>query len=144
MTSTITRAVPSSVGRAVDVDTVAALLTITTHGATVGTHGAPYGGDGILVAMPEHGAVLDFDNYALRGAFYADVLDWVRRVAPMVTAVGASPARYFGAWVDGDLMYLDVVEAFSSAEEERAVAAGRTRGQLAIWHNGRRECIPTV
>jgi hypothetical protein len=116
-------------------------LLAATAAATLTPQATPYVGDGILVAMPEHGIVLAPEAEQV----YGRVHDWVEQAAHHVTAPGATPARYFGAWRDEDgVLYLDVVQAFSSAEEDRALWAAFRRGQIAIWHNGRRELINTL
>lgn len=128
--------VMSSVGNPVDHARVTAGLLAARH-ATLTTTGVRYQGDGILVALPTYGTTIS-------QADGPTVAEWVRLVAPAVTAVGASPRRYFGAWTDPDgTIYLDVVEAWSSAEEPEALAAARARHELAVWHNGRHEEIPT-
>lgn len=125
--------VPSSVGDPVDYAAVTRALLSTECGATVDPRGGTYLGDGIAVALPQYGT-------ATIGRDPAYVERWVRTVAAHVTAV-ASPRRYFGAWLDNGVLYLDVAEVFSSAEEDRALDAARRRGQLAVWHAGRREEI---
>lgn len=133
---------PTYTGRPVNVyrvaDAVLAALAAGECGATIGTHGTPYAGDGILVALPEYSATITLDPGDLVLPIRVDA--WVERVAHAVTVAG-SPRRYFGAWVDGTTLHLDVVEAFSSAEEREAIFAGIQRGQRAIFHAGRRECI---
>jgi hypothetical protein len=140
--------VPSSTGNPLRTDAVVrALLDTVKTGATVDAQGHPYRGDGILVALPEYGVILT--PRGVRGLWSAnlDIPDfvsaWVETRGPVVTAIGASPARYFGIWDDGTNLHFDVVEAFSSAEEDRAVEAGRARNQISIWHHGRQEEIPT-
>lgn len=125
--------VPSSVGDPTDYAAVTRALLATDCGTTVDPRGNAYAGDGIAVALPQYGMAT-----VVRDA--AHVERWVRKVAAHVTAV-ASPRRYFGAWVQDGLLVLDVAEVFSSAEEDRALDAARRRGQLAVWHNGRREEI---
>lgn len=137
MTSTMTRRVPSSVGRPVDVERVTAAILAATDGATLTSTATPYGGDGIVVALPQYSQTLD-------PAFQTSqhVARWVERVAPQVS-VNATPRRYFGAWQSDGLLYLDVVEAYSSADRDLAVAAGRRRDQIAVWDAGRGVEIPT-
>lgn len=133
-----------SVGNPVNSFTVARALirgVVQHNGATVSATGTLYQGDGIAVAMPEHGTFITSGTNNGAGELMA-IRRWVDKVAPAVT-VTASPARYFGAWMDEGKLYLDVVEVFSSAEEDRAVAAGRARSQISIWHNGRGEEIAT-
>jgi hypothetical protein len=131
----------SSVGPAADVDKVVTVILLVQDGATLGAQGHRYTGDGIMVAMPEHGAVIDT---AHTPGWMDALAQWVERVAPVVTEVGATPARYFGAWYgpNGHL-YLDVVQGFSSADRDLAIAAGRARDQIAVWDAARREEIPT-
>jgi hypothetical protein len=134
-----------SVGNPVDSLTVTHALvreTLMHDAATVSVAGTPYRGDGIIVALPEHGTFFTPGTNTATGELMA-IRRWVEKVAPQVTAT-ASPARYFGAWLDQGKLYLDVVEAYSSAEEDRAIAAARARGQLAIWHSGRQELISTT
>ncbi len=128
---------PSSVGNPVDVERVTAALVAAGDGATVGQRGEAYAGSGILVALPEHGERVN----ASADVFTVELVRrWVAGAARAVSAT-SSPARYFGAWVDRGTLYLDVVEAFSDSEERDAIAAGNARGELAIFHAGRGECI---
>lgn len=134
---------PTYTGRPVNVYRITDLILAAPEGITVHASTAqPYTGDGILVALDHkfsRETVGDWQTPQLRRHL---VREWVEWAAPAVTVV-SSPRRYFGAWWHQGTLYLDVVEAFSSAEEDRAVAAGRARGQLAVWHNGRRELIYT-
>lgn len=136
--------VPSSVGDPTDYAAVARALLSTDCGVTVDPRGNAYAGDGIAVALPEYGATAwapRAEQSPERAQVITDqVTAWVRSVAHAVTAV-ASPRRYFGAWLDNGTLHLDVTEVFSSAEEDRALDAARRRGQLAVWHAGRREEI---
>lgn len=139
-----TGTVPSSVGDPTDYAAVVRALLSTDCGVTVDQRGHAYSGDGIAVALPEYGTTAwapRADQSPERAQVIADqVAAWVREVAHAVTAT-ASPRRYFGAWLDNGVLYLDVTEVFSSAEEGRALDAARRRGQLAAWHAGRREEI---
>lgn len=122
---------------ALQVDTIADALL--TGCASVDRHGMPYGGSGILVALDRaQGWTMAPTRHR---AIVRDVVRrWVARVAPLVTSRPAG--LYFGAWRDSDgTLYLDVAQAFSDAEEDDAMAAARARGQLAVWHAGRRQCI---
>ncbi len=67
----------------------------------------------------------------------------VQRLAHAYTdahrAVLAQPGHYLRAWLDGNVLYLDV----SQVVPERAVALrlGRERGQLAVFDLARREDV---
>lgn len=87
------------------------LLTEGTYNAS----GEPYVGGGYLVSLPGFERVTS-DPVAIAA--------WVR-------SVRLGPGQYLGAWRDGDRLYLDVSEVIH--DPIAAVAAGRARGQLAIW-----------
>jgi hypothetical protein len=129
----VTRRVPSSAGNPVrSAERIASALIDAPDGATLSFDGTPYRGDGILVAAR------GFDRRIGRTPTVAEVADWVREVAPVVT----SAARFhFGAWRNNGALYLDVAELFSSADEDAAMAAMDARREVAAWHNGRREVI---
>lgn len=112
---------------------------IVNGGATVTAAGLPYAGSGLVVAIPEHGRVIT-DGAGL-GAL-GQIAEWVGYAAHHVTAPSLRP-RYFGAWFEGDTLYLDVVEVFPREEEAEAIAAGAARNQIAIWDAGRQAEIPT-
>lgn len=147
MTLTSTGAAPTSVGNPTRYgaihNAIVATLTAGECGATLTARGTAYAGSGILVALPDVGTTIDLagaDLYVIS----ARTLRWLASAAATLTAPGASPARYVGAWRDGNTLHLDVVEAYSDAEEDRARAAGLARGELAIFHAGRRECITLI
>lgn len=102
-------------------------------GATVDRHGRPYTGSGILVALHQRTCDWRYPRPWLA--------EWVEEVAPLVTAVGASPYRYLSGWRTGDLLHVAVVEAWSDAEEREALDAARYRGLSHVWHAGRQELI---
>jgi hypothetical protein len=132
-----------SVGDPVARKLVANALATATDGATVMATGLPYAGSGIIVALPEHGYVVPIGSLGLASPRVAHgVRRWVDRVASAVTERSLRP-RAFGAWIDGDSLYLDVVEIFPGDQEDEAVAAGRTRNQISVWHAGRKQEIPT-
>jgi len=110
-------------------------LLAAPDGATVSRSGTPYGGNGIVVALPEHARIVDNPTPEL-------VWQWVRDVAHHVTVPTPRP-RFFGVWTSGHVAYLDVVEVFPADERDAAVAAGRARNQIAIWDAGRQVEIPT-
>ncbi len=132
----------ASTGNPVAVDVVAAALATATDGATVSRSGQPYGGSGILVAVPEHSMIFGQWTDHPDGLDLQAVRDWVEWKSATVTAPSLRPL-YFGAWRDGGNLYLDVVEAFPDDEEAAAVAAGAARNQIAVWHAGRGEEIAT-
>lgn len=142
MTETLRR-VPSSVGDPIRRDAIVSKLVDAIDGATVLPSGNDYAGSGILVAVPEFGAHLTAE--VMGGLTTAQVRAlvgmWVTLRAREVDN-GLHP-RAFGIWHARGAMYLDVVDIFSDAEEDDARNAGRVRDQIAIWHNGRREEIPT-
>lgn len=124
--------------------TKAVVSALLAEDTTVDAGGRPYVGDGILVALDEFGlkvtprAVQALNDLALT---LADLVEqWVEARSGRVLG-NYTPARYYGSWRDGDDLYFDVVEAYSSAEEDRAIDAARARGELAVWHNGRKEEI---
>lgn len=135
----VARGVLPSTGDPVARELVAAALVGATDGATVAPTGLPYGGSGILVAIPEYG-----DRIPVGWTPETSILarEWVDRVAPHVTGPHPRP-RYFGAWVDGGTLYLDIVESFPREDIAEAIAAGRARDQIAVWDAGRAEEIPT-
>lgn len=140
----------SSVGDPVARDVVARQLAAATDGATVWPSGLPYGGSGIIVAVPEHGRVWNVGPRTTQaladlGATLADLVrSWIDQEAAVAVA-GAQTLRprAFGAWRQGDTLFLDIVEIFPDDEEDAAIAAGRARNQIAIWHAGRGEEIAT-
>lgn len=142
MTETIRR-VPSSVGDPIRRDAIVSKLVNAIDGATVLPSGNDYAGSGILVAVPEFSFTVscEWPDDPERGSIVGMVRSWLNWVAPAVSE-GAHP-RAFGVWHSGGRIYLDVVDIFSDAEEDDARNAGRVRDQIAIWHNGRREEIPT-
>lgn len=130
MTSTLTRPA-GGIGDPTNYPGVTRALVAATDGYTVLPTGLLYRGAGIVVALPEYAA----DTIGCGdGSFRTQtIMEWVRRVAPAVTATSLRP-RAFGVWTDryGDA-YLDVVEIYPSDDRDAAIAAGRARGQLAIW-----------
>lgn len=127
----------SAVGDPTRYGAVLTAILSATDGATVAPGGGAYAGSGIAVALGAHELRLQLDDSALD----VEVARWIRHVAPIVTARGATPARYFGAWRDGDALVLDVVEMFSDIDRELALSAARNRGQRAVYDHGRRECV---
>lgn len=109
------------------------------------TSGQRYTGDGILVAIPGVGLVLEKETAEL---IPAAIAQWIENYA--APAIHNFPApffrpRFLGSWIDPEtgIVYLDIVEAFSREEKEAAIAAGIARDQIAIWDNGRQELIET-
>jgi hypothetical protein len=147
MSTTPGARVPSSVGNPLRTSAVVSALLAATDGATIDPSGHPYRGDGILVAVKGPGIVVTpraVEEVQAAGLTVPDLIHaWVTTRAPEVVG-NYTPARYYGVWhqeADADIpeaWYFDVVEAFSSAEEDRAIEAGRARGEVAIWHNGRK------
>lgn len=136
----------SSTGNPVRVDAIArALSDAAATGATVLPSGQPYVGSGIVVAVEDsdlYGDIFDWieEDYPQRR-----IHDWVESVSGLVANAQTLRQRAFGIWVNEvtHAVYLDVVEIFSDDDEAEAVAAGRARDQIAIWHNGRKETIDT-
>ena len=125
----------------------AAIVTdaLLSGDGTYGLTGQPYRGDGIIVALPALGLVLDRDDAALLPAVIGQ---WVSNYA--APAITSRPApfhrpRYVGSWVDSatGTLYLDVVEVFGRDDIAEAIEAGRDRNQIAIWDAGRGEEIAT-
>lgn len=137
MTSTILPG-PTYTGRPINVDRVTSRLIeeLIRGGVTLAGTATPYTGDGIAVAVPEYGELIPLGLPDAR----RHIREWVELRAH---AVSQSARFYFGAWLSGEYLYLDVVEIFSSADEDLAVAAGRRRNQISVWHNGRQQEIPT-
>ena len=102
-------------------------------GATVSVvRGVPVPTVGYVVGVPGRGIVVPSSQLT------GDVaMAWVERVR----TVASLPGRFVGVWVDGTRVYLDVVEILP--ERATAVAAGRTRGELAIFDLSRGEEIRT-
>lgn len=105
--------------------------------ATVDRHGMPYLGSGVLVA-------LDSAHHEALGRWLRPELtrmhvrEWVRHVAPVVTAYSAGV--YFGAWTDASgTLHLDVAQAFSELDD--ALVSALVRGEVAVYHAGRHEVI---
>jgi hypothetical protein len=141
MSTTPGARVPSSVGNPLRTEAVVSALLAATDGATIDPSGHPYRGDGILVALPKLGYVLTPERVNVLRDHGFTVEDFVSAFVDgrAFEVVGNyTPARYYGVWNDGESLHFDVVEAFSSAEEDRAIEAGRARGEVALWHNGRK------
>lgn len=145
----IARRVPSSVGRPVAVDAVVnAIVTEPSDGATIMATGLPYGGSGIVVALPGHGYVLNARRcrvLAENGFSPRDLVEvWVQNRAQIVTDAQTLRRRAYGVWRHGEEIHLDIVEIFSDEDEDLAVKAGQARNQISVWHAGRGEEIPTA
>ncbi|MEU3690531.1 hypothetical protein [Streptomyces narbonensis] len=80
-------------------------------------------GFGYMVAIPVYGKVIrGWDGST--GAVASFVAEHILRVS-------ASDSLWFGSWVeDGDL-YLDISE--NVIEREKALEAGRRRGEISVW-----------
>lgn len=89
---------------------------------------------GYAVSLPEFE-----QRYEVGPLFYRPVARAVRDYVTNQQAVLAQPGHYLGAWLDGDVLYLDV----SQVVPERAVALrlGRERQQRAIYDLARHEEI---
>lgn len=48
---------------------------------------------------------------------------------------------FVGTWLDNGVVYFDAVTYFSAANRERAIAAGRENGQLAIYDFATKESV---
>lgn len=98
--------------------------------------------DGFMVSYDSgdgHGLVLDAATKAERDAA---VKDWVAKQRKFVAS---DPEHYFGAWKDSSdgKVYLDVSQRFKPNEKEAAIAAGKSRNQIAIFDLGSFEEIGT-
>lgn len=117
--------------RAVDID---ALTSALLSGGTVSANGTHYAGSGILVPLPGHVWGCATSDPLIRPR----LAEWVRGSLPTVTAVGASPWRYLRSLVyPYGQTHIDVVEAWSDADEIYALEAARARGIAEVWHAGR-------
>lgn len=136
MSNYTTPATTRSTGDPVARSVVTHKLVGAGDGATITPSGLPYTGSGIVVALPDYAALLTSPDGPTVG-------EWVAAVASVVTDSSAPRPRAFGAWQHDGRLYLDVVELWSDADEDDAVSAGRARGEIAVWHNGRQEEIAT-
>lgn len=94
----------------------------TNGGATVSPFAESSPTDGYMVGVAGYGATLPLATATLE-----DVAAWVRDTRPHV----ATPRAFFGSWVDGDTLYLDVSQRFADCGVALIVAA--QRDELAIW-----------
>ncbi|MEU5299729.1 hypothetical protein ACH4YO_08055 [Streptomyces noursei] len=78
---------------------------------------------GYVVAKPEFGRKI----YGWSGST-AEIASFV---ADNLLAVASNERMWYGTWVSGDVLYLDLVEIIEDREE--AVRLGRERNELAIY-----------
>jgi hypothetical protein len=78
---------------------------------------------GYIVSLPGHECILHYPS--------TDVSKAVREFSLANKAVLAQPGKYLGAWVDKDLLYLDVSQHV--AELGTAYELGQRYHQLAIY-----------
>lgn len=125
----IVRRVLSSVGDPVDRAAVIGAILAATHtgGGTFDQRGGSYRGSGYLVGGAGPFLILDYvyEDHLLR-----KVIEWVYRAAPVVSE---RADLYFGAWVTGGLLYLDVTQHYSDEDYTFAVQAAWAREELAIF-----------
>ena len=98
---------------------------VTGDGASihVGTLEAPT--DGYMVSRPDTERVLDSPGHGLLER------DVARYVADHILIADRVGTVYFGAWRDGDKVYLDLSSRIT--DRERAKEWGRAWGQRAIY-----------
>lgn len=110
---------------------------VSTGGATVTlVHGRNVPSSGYVVAVKGHELRLRMTQDT-----HEDIRSYVERKRGVVAGSRITRPAYVGAWQDGADIVLDVVEILSDRAE--AVAAGQTRGELAIWDLARGEEIRT-
>lgn len=86
----------------------------------------PVPASGYVVAVPGHELRVKID-----GGVFRELRAYVERKRGVVAGAPVSRPRFYGTWVDGTDVVLDVVEVFS--DRAQAVVAGQDRGELAIW-----------
>jgi hypothetical protein len=77
-----------------------------------------------------------------KAAVRAQMQEWAAKVR---NEIRKDPAMHFGGWIDGGKLYLDVSRRYPESKEAEARAAGAPdrNNQIAIWHIGRGQPIPT-
>jgi hypothetical protein len=94
-------------------------------GASVNPHGATAVG-GYMVALPGHESIIRAWSPDSRPVEQVTLY-----VLDRWATVANDPALYFGAWLDGGRLYLDVSERV--ADESSALAKAADRNELAIY-----------
>ncbi|MFG2620723.1 hypothetical protein ACGFXC_24230 [Streptomyces sp. NPDC048507] len=108
-----------------------AIETVTRGGFTW-ARGKSNPTSGYVVAKPEYGRqVFGWDGSSGVIAAY---------VAEHLLTVAASERTWYGTWVSGDVLYLDLVEIVEDRGE--AIRLGRERNELAIYDAGTGSEIP--
>lgn len=112
-------------------DTIADALQATEHDRLIAVdrHGRPYNGSGILVPFEPTRNRESVGDFLRADLARMCVERWITHVASVVTSRPAG--LYFGARRYGGTLVLDVVQAFSDAEEAEAHRAARARGVCA-------------
>lgn len=98
----------------------------STGGATVSVGFGEVPTEGYVVAVPGHELRVPFYGEAVRA-----VTEYVERKRATVAGARITRPSFYGAWKDGDDIVLDVVEILPNRED--TIAAGKARGELAIW-----------
>jgi hypothetical protein len=97
---------------------------LTNGGASINMAGQP-ATSGYMVALPEDQEVVVSMDAFRRGG--PQIIQQYIQSHPDVSG----PGNFFGAWVDGDSVYLDVSE--NVYDESQAIQLGQQRNQLAIY-----------
>lgn len=96
---------------------------------------------GIMVsfdAKDGHGVVIDATMD--RPAREAALRDWVSKQRKFV---GNDPENYFGGWIDNGKAYLDVSHRFPKEQRDKAIEAGKSQNQIAVFDLDTFTEIPT-
>jgi hypothetical protein len=114
---------------------VADLLT-GEGGATVSLTGALTPTSGYAVSLSGHERIHETVNLPDVAEYY---YSWLYRFGADNLPTLLRPSHYLGAWLDGDLLYLDVTVVVP--ELAAAVELGKANKQLAIYDLGMNEEI---
>ncbi|SHN24583.1 hypothetical protein [Streptomyces yunnanensis] len=106
----------------------------TVQGGFTWARGRSNPTSGYVVAKPEYGKkIFGWDGSAGVIAGF---------VAEHLLTVAANERMWYGTWVSGDVLYLDLVEIIEDRED--AMRLGRERNELAIYDAGTQSEIPLV
>ena len=136
---------PASIGPIVNTEVLLDSL-LSAPAGTYAITGQPYRGDGIIVALPRGGRVLEPWSTPSTSDVYRHMTEWITdRAAPLILDAPApfSRPRYLGVWISDGTVYLDVVEVFAREDRDEAIKVGVIRNQISIWDAGRGEEIAT-
>lgn len=104
---------------------------------------------GYVVAIPEHGKIIDQaearELYGVKGGdnwgARLEVASWVLDMIPVVDSHATPITLTLGSWRHEGKLYLDLGQVY--ADRDAAIAAGIERNQIAIWDVAKGEEIPT-